>query len=144
MSEAFRPGRAFLFRMKQGSDILESLTAFCEREKVKAAAISVIGATSEVTVGYYDQVRHEYHRKTFRQEMEILSCLGNASLKEGKPFLHLHAAMGDVELRVWGGHLFPGSKVFAAEAHVQELDGPERARFPDAATGLALWKCAEG
>ena len=51
----------------------------------------------------------------------------------------LHAVMGDAELRCWGGHLFPGSRIFAAEAHVQELKGDSRIRTQDIDTGLALW-----
>ncbi|HVE13770.1 MAG TPA: PPC domain-containing DNA-binding protein [Elusimicrobiota bacterium] len=136
-------GRHFLLRLPKGADVWEWLADFCARESVKTAAVQIIGATEEVTIGYYDQVRRDYHKRTFRQEMEILSCAGNVSLKDGKPFPHLHACMGDVELKVWGGHLFAGSKVFAAEAHVVELLGPERERLPDAATGLTLWRCPE-
>jgi predicted DNA-binding protein with PD1-like motif len=65
--------------------------------------------------------------------------MGNVSIKEGKPFLHLHIVVSDTDLRCWGGHLFPGSAVFAAEAHIQELEGGQRVRMPDATTGLALW-----
>lgn len=103
--------------------------------------MSVIGATSLATIGYYDQATHQYHKKAFRGEMEIVSCLGNVSLKEGKAFLHLHAVLGDTKLRCWGGHLFPGSMVFAAEASIQELKGPRLERVPDPGTGLALWRC---
>jgi uncharacterized protein len=136
-----KPGRQFLFRLPKDCDFYLELTAFCARENIRCGTLSVIGATSEATVGYYDQVKHEYFRKTFKEEMEILSCQGNVSLKEGKPFLHLHAVLGDVKLQCFGGHVFPGSKVFAAEAHIQELTGEPLERTPDSATGLALWAC---
>ena len=138
LERPLKPGRHFLLRLPGGCDILGFLTEFCAVKKVRCAAVSLIGATYEATIGYYDQVKHAYARTTYRQEMEIVSCTGNVSLKDGKPFLHLHAVLGDTELRCFGGHLFPGSKVFAAEAHVQELKGA-RARVPDPATGLALW-----
>jgi len=137
----FKAGRQFLLRLPRGADLWKELTAFCARRKIRCAAVHVIGATSEVTIGYYDQRTHKYHQKTFREEMEIVSCSGNVSLKEGKPFLHLHAVMGDTKLRCFGGHLFPGSNVFAAEAYIQELLGKPNVRVPDASTGLALW-CA--
>lgn len=136
-----KPGKAHLVRLPAGSDILEYLTGFCVRRRIRCASIQAIGAVSEACVGYYDQVRHEYHKKTFRQELEILSCAGNASLKGGAPFLHLHVVLGDTKLRAWGGHLFPGSKVFSCEAWVQELLGSAPIRSPDPATGLALWTC---
>ena len=61
------------------------------------------------------------------------------SLKDGKPFLHLHAVLGDTKLRAWGGHLFHGSRIFAAEALLLRLQGQPLERRPDPVTGLALW-----
>lgn len=139
LEKPLRLGRQFLLRLPNGVDIVEHLTDFCAKNKIYCGVVNLIGATSKVTIGYYDQKTHQYHPKTFEQEMEIVSCMGNVSVKDGKPFLHLHAVMGDAELRSWGGHLFPGSAVFAAEAHIQELKGGRRVRMPDAATGLALW-----
>jgi len=137
----FKAGRQFLVRVPRGADLWNHLTEFCAKRKIRCAAVNVIGATSEVTIGYYDQRTHRYHQKKFREEMEIVSCSGNVSLKEGKPFLHLHAVMGDTKLRCFGGHLFPGSSVFAAEVFIQELLGTPNVRLPDASTGLALWSC---
>ena len=137
----FKAGRQFLVRVPRGDDLWNHLAAFSAEHKIRCAAVSVIGATSKVTIGYYDQKKHKYHSKTFRGEMEIVSCSGNVSLKEGKPYLHLHAVMGDTALRCFGGHLFPGSSVFAAEVHIQELLGKPNVRLPDVSTGLALWSC---
>lgn len=137
-NRAFRAKRHFLVRLPYGCDIVEHLTALAAEKKIRCGAVSVIGATWEATIGYYDQKRHAYEKRTFREEMEIVSCSGNISLKEGQPLLHLHAVLGDTKLRCFGGHLFTGSKVFSAEAHIVELSG-RRVRQPDAATGLALW-----
>lgn len=91
-----------------------------------------------MTLGYFDQRKGAYVQKTFLGDLEILSCSGNISLKEGRPFPHLHAVMGDKRLRAFGGHLF-ASKVFAAEVFLREVGGPPLARLPDPETGLALW-----
>ena len=133
--------RRFIFPLPRRSDIHERVTAFCVEHRIRKGWINVLGATEEVKLGYYDQARHRYHDRVFKEELEIVSCMGNVSLKEGKPFLHLHAAMGDTKLRMWGGHLFPGSKVFAAEVCVQEVEGAALKRLPDASTGLFLWPC---
>ena len=133
--------RRFIFPLPRTSDIHQQVTAFCVKKKVKKGWISIIGATEEATLGYYDQKRHTYHQRVFKEELEIVSCSGNVSMKEGKAFLHLHAALGDTKLRTWGGHLFPGSKVFAAEVFIQEVEGAPLKRTPDASTGLFLWKC---
>ena len=140
LEEPLRPRRQFLMRLPRGSDILGWLTDFCARKKLRCGSLILIGATSADAIGYYDQLRRLYAWRTIRREMEIVSCTGNVSLKEGRPFLHLHAVLGDTRLRCFGGHLFPGCEVFAAEAHVVELSG-SRLREPDASTGLALWRC---
>jgi predicted DNA-binding protein with PD1-like motif len=139
LDKPLKAGRHFLIRLPYEADIIEYLTGFCAEKKIHCAAVNLIGATSMVTIGYYSQESRKYYPKTFEQEMEIVSCSGSVSRKDGKPFLHLHAVMGDVELKSWGGHLFPGSKVFACEAHIQELKGGRRVRMPDPQTGLALW-----
>lgn len=135
----FRVGRTFLFRLEKGSDLLEGLASFCVGHKVRCATISLIGAVTEARIGYYEQVKRVYVQKTLRGELEILHCVGNLSLKDGKPFPHLHISLGDTRFRMWGGHLFPGSKVFAAEVCVTELRGPARVRGLDPETGLSLW-----
>ena len=132
-------GRRFLFRLPKGADIHESLYAFCRQEGVRRAWVSVIGATTRTRLGYYDQRRRRYFDREFRGALEILSCTGNVSLKEGEPFAHLHAILGDGKYRVLGGHLF-ASEVFAAEVSVEEIPGPALRRVPDPETGLALWK----
>ena len=71
--------------------------------------------------------------------MEIVWCGGNVSIKDKEPFAHLHAALGGTDLRMYGGHLFPGCAVFAAEIAVTELTGGSRVRKLDRATGLPLW-----
>ena len=134
-----KAGRSFVFRLPKGADIGESLTAFCLKKGVRRAWLTLIGATTKARLGYYDQRRRRYCDKEFRGEMEILSASGNVSLKDGKPFAHIHATLGDAKYRVWGGHLL-ASEVFAAEAWLQELPGPALVRLPDPETGLALWK----
>jgi predicted DNA-binding protein with PD1-like motif len=43
----------------------------------------------------------------------------------------------------YGGHLAPGTVVFACEFVVQAFQGPAFERMYDDETGLALWKIAE-
>jgi mRNA-degrading endonuclease RelE of RelBE toxin-antitoxin system len=45
----------------------------------------------------------------------------------------------DWEGKAYGGHLMPGSVVFAAEYNIQEYSGGELRRIKDAVTGLPLW-----
>ena len=72
--------------------------------------------------------------------MEILSLIGNISLKDDKPFVHAHITLADQEGRAWGGHLAEGTKVFAGEFVIQEyLTEKPLVRHLDEETGLFLW-----
>jgi len=141
MINARKLGRIFQFRVPPGEDLYEYLSAFCINRRIRFGAITAIGAVSKATIGYYDQKGKKYFKTVLQEELEIVSCNGNVSLKEGKPFLHLHIALSDTKLYTYGGHLFPGSVVFVAEATIQEFKGKPLVRNLDQAAGLPLWPC---
>ncbi len=119
---------------------MESIHAFCRSKGITKGYVSVIGAVSAATIAYYDQSKKEYRNLKADEAMEIVSCQGNISLRDGAPFAHLHIVLSDHNGRTMAGHLMPGSKVFAGEAYIQELIGRELVRDYDEQTGLFLWK----
>ena len=104
------------------------------------ATFSVIGAVSFVTMGTYDQKQQVYITFTEEAPLEIVSCIGNVSIKDGAPFIHAHIVTADEQGKTMGGHLFSKSIVFAGEIHLQELTGKPMERVCDVTTGLMLWK----
>lgn len=126
-------------RLPQGKDIITVIESFCKENSVQTAAFSLIGAVSAATLGAYDQKQLVY--VTFKENaaFEILSCSGNISLKEGRPFVHAHIVLGDEQGKVIGGHLFSETLVFAGEIEIRELTGPPLERTYDPTSGLALW-----
>lgn len=127
-------------RLDYQSDILEAIHAFCRDKGITKGYVSVIGAVSGATIAYYDQNKKEYRNLKASEAMEIVSCQGNISLRDGAPFAHLHIVLSDHSGRTLAGHLMPSSKVFAGEAYIQELIGQELVRDYDEQTGLFLWK----
>ena len=133
-------GRVFIGRFNFGFDLLLSLTEFCERENVRLGVFSVIGALTKVELGYYSQEAKKYTGcLSLDKKLEIASCNGNISLKDSKIFVHAHITAADHDGRCYGGHLMPGSNIFAAEYYIQELAGKELHRKYDPETGLVLW-----
>lgn len=126
-------------RLAHGEDILSSMEAFCARHSIQAGVFSLIGAVSSATIGAYDQKQQVYVTVKEDRELEILSCTGNISLKEGKPFAHAHVVLGDHAGATIGGHLFSPTIVFAGEIHMIELVGTPLERTYDDVTGLMLW-----
>jgi uncharacterized protein len=131
-------GRIFLVRAKHDSEIIKSITEFAEKNAVMTATFTAIGALECAKLGFYDQEKHEYFETLLLAPQEIVSCVGNISVKEGEPFVHAHAVLADQNGNTKAGHLLEG-KVFAAEIHLTELLGEKLVRKNDAVTGLSLW-----
>ena len=134
----FRQGRCLVARLDHGTDIIGQITDLAKEKEIKTGFLSVMGALSRAELGYYDQVSQKYCKIQIEEPVELVSCLGNVSLRDGQPFVHAHAALSDRAGRVCGGHLNSGT-VFAAELYMQELLGMNLERVPDSITGLNLW-----
>lgn len=131
--------RTIMGQLPYGADLYESLTELVQRENIALGRIQAIGATTHAVVAYYDQGTKTYNPLVFTGGMEILNLNGNISSRDGKPFVHVHILLGDAEGKVFGGHLMPGTKLFACEVTIDELSGGELSRAKEDRTGLFLW-----
>ena len=113
----------YVVRLDVGDEIMESLTILCKNENIQAATVQGLGATNNVTVGYYSTVAKKYFPKTFNQQFEIISLNGNISVKDNKPYLHLHIALSDENYTFFGGHLNSAVISITAEIFVTKLNG---------------------
>lgn len=127
-------------QIKTGEDLWESITRFCQENNIQAGIVLAIGALQKAKFGYYDQKEKRYLENSIEEPVEIVSCLGNISLKEGKPFVHAHLSLANKEGKVFGGHLTPGCIVFACECSIIELEGERLERTLDQITNLPLWR----
>ena len=130
---------AAMARLPKGSDLLGELTRMATELGMRAGTVQVIGAVSSLVLGYYHQDRKEYETLDTPGHWEIASGLGNVSIRDGAPFVHIHIVASGSDGSAVGGHLMAGTEVFAAEAYVRALDGEAPVRVPDEHTGLALW-----
>ncbi|MDY6973963.1 MAG: PPC domain-containing DNA-binding protein [Thermodesulfobacteriota bacterium] len=129
----------FMGKLNYGCDLLEELTAICKKEDIRLGRIEGLGAVQKACLGFYDQQKREYQFLTLSEPMEITKIVGNISLKDGNPFVHAHITLADEAGRAFGGHLAPGTVVFACEFIIESLDGPVFERNLDGKTGLPLW-----
>ncbi|MBC8198598.1 MAG: DNA-binding protein [Desulfobacteraceae bacterium] len=136
----FQQGRIFVGRLPHGKDLILSVEEFCEDASIQMATFSVIGAVSSATIGAYDQKQQVYVTVKEEAPLEIVSCMGNVSLKDGKPFIHAHILLADEQGKTIGGHLFSETIIFAGEINLQELTGKPMKRTYDNDTGLMLWE----
>jgi uncharacterized protein len=133
-------GNAAFVRFDRGTDMLKSLNEAAQELAVEAGTVQAIGAVSELVIGYFDQDRKEYRTNSFPSAYEIGSGVGNVSLKEGEPFVHLHVVATGPDGASVGGHLMEGTTVYLIEAYFRRLGGPAPVREQDDDIGLAVWR----
>jgi hypothetical protein len=132
--------RTLMERLPQGADLYDEITKIVQRENIRLGRLHAIGATTHAVVAFYDQDLKKYLPIEFPGGLEILNLQGNVSMRDGKPFVHAHILLSDRSGAVYGGHLLQGTKLFACELVIDELEGPELVRVSDEPTGLFLWK----
>jgi len=123
--------------------LLESLTKYAKDNNIKTAEISFIGAVQNVNVMYFNQSKKEYDKHTFDGGHEVLNGLGNISLLNGKPFVHVHMTVADKNGNAFGGHLDEGTKIWLIEAVIRQPSfflGKGIERHFDDELCLSVWK----
>jgi uncharacterized protein len=118
--------------------VTDGLIAFAREQRLEASHFTAIGAFAEVTLGYWDRERREYRQIPIREQVEVLSLVGNVARgPDGAPRLHAHVVVGKSDGTAHGGHLL-GARVRPTLEVVIEESPAHLRRAPDEATGLML------
>ena len=128
--------------LAKGDYINRTFESFAEIKGIGCAWLNGIGALENPEIGYYSIDDKSYHRKHFKGEFELISLIGNITMKEGKPFAHTHITFSDSNYKVFGGHLFD-AKITAAGEFLMQLGNNNITREMNNEIGLSLW-CLEG
>ena len=134
----YSANKELIVRLNYDADLIQSITEPVRSKGVEAGSFTAIGALKRARLGYYDQRSHEYREIKVDSPHEMVSCVGNVSLKDGESFTHAHVVLADEKGSTKAGHLLEGI-VFAAEVHLRQLEGPKLERKYDEVTGLSLW-----
>jgi predicted DNA-binding protein with PD1-like motif len=137
-----RFGNRFCVRLESGDEVVESLTALLKAEDIGFAVVSGLGAVRYVRVAYLNVDRREYEAHEVEEQLEVVSLIGNAALRDGQPFLHLHAALGRRDLSVFGGHLQAAIAHPTVEVWLQPEQEPVERMF-DESIGMAVMQLPE-
>lgn len=135
----YKTGKELLVRLRPGADLVQSIAELCRVKGIDVGAFTAIGALKRARLGYYDQKNLKYREMRIESPHEMASCVGNVSVSEGKPFVHVHAVLADEKGNTKAGHLVEGI-IFAAEVHLHQLEGLKLERKYDEPTGLWLWQ----
>ena len=135
--------KMFMGKLEFGADFLEEITRICVDRDIHLGWVEALGAVKKARLGYYNQKEREYHFYELDQMLEITNLVGNVSIKDGVPIVHAHVTFSDKDSHAYGGHLAPGTIVFACEIVIQDFGGPKFERGFDQETGLPLWNMNE-
>jgi predicted DNA-binding protein with PD1-like motif len=104
-----RFGERIAVRFESGEKVVENLTRLFAEQHIGYAALSGLGALSHASVSYWNPDSQEYEPHDINEQVELVSFIGNVSLKEGAPQLHAHVALAHRDLSLVGGHFNEGS-----------------------------------
>ena len=121
-----------------GDEVVSSLRAFARNHHLSGSHFTAIGALQDATLGYFDWAEKDYKRIPVREQVEVVSLIGDVADGEGgEPVVHAHVVLGKADGAALGGHLL--------EAHVRPtlelmlVESPRHLRRKhDPETGLAL------
>lgn len=127
----------WILKLEKGEEIVQSVTKFCIENEINLGSMTGIGAVDNAKIGFFDTKKQKYETKNLSEDYEITSLNGNISMKEGKPFLHLHITLANNEYNLLGGHLFEATVSATCEIFLSEITGIISRKL-DPTTGLYL------
>lgn len=144
-----RFGDKIVVRIDKGEELCAALLELAEKEDIRMAGVTGIGASGDVTLGVFNPRIKEYKSVRYEGDYEIASVTGNLSRRDGKPYLHLHAVIGDPTRKfewhhnpsgvTYSGHLNAAVISATCELVIDVIDGEVGRKFSDD-IGLNLYE----
>jgi len=129
--------RTFVLIFETDDEAMDGLLAFSKEYGLSGARFTAIGAFRDAMLGYFDWEKKDYQKIPVKEQVEVLSLMGDVALKDGIPAVHAHTVLGRSDGLTRGGHLLeahvrPTLEVIVVEspAHLKKQHDPE--------SGLAL------
>ena len=133
----------YILRLETGEPVIETLAAFLRGQEIRFANVSAAGAVEWLRLGYWNPRSAQYQYRDLEEQLEVVSFQGNAALKDGAPFLHIHGVFGRQDFSVYGGHVKEARVRPTLEVWLRTENVPVR-RTRDEATGLDLLDLPQG
>ena len=115
--------RTFKVTFGQGDDLLFGLTEFVAKNHIESAQITGLGGFITATLGWGDPANGWAFKTTaIDQKCELVSLVGNVSVREGKPYVHIHVVVSFPDGSTKGGHLIDAHISPIAEIFIVETE----------------------
>ncbi|HEX4134019.1 MAG TPA: PPC domain-containing DNA-binding protein [Bryobacteraceae bacterium] len=126
-----------------GEEVIETLTRFAKERHISAGHFTAIGAFSDAGIGYYDWQKKDYLRNEIKEQVEVVSLIGDIAMDNGTPKIHAHVVVGKRDGSAMAGHLLDGRIRPTLELVLDDSSGQLQRRF-DPESGLALIDADKG
>jgi len=135
-------GKVVFARLYEDEDLLETIASTSKQAKISNGFFTLIGTLKRAKIGFYRE--GNYEPIEVAGPLEIVSCLGNVSLKERAPIVHAHIIVSDEKGQTFGGHVLPGCLIsVTGELMLVEAVGMRLEKKFDEKTKLNLWSFDE-
>ncbi len=130
--------KTFALVFNTGDEVMQVLRDYAREKRLAGCHFTAIGAFENAVLGYFDWHKKDYQRIPVREQVEVLSLIGDVAEKEnGEPQIHAHVVLGTSEGKALGGHLLEAHVRPTLELILTESPVHLRRRH-DPASGLAL------
>lgn len=98
-------GQEHVLVFEPGEEFPKCLLDYLASHRIDGGSFTAIGSASHVRLKYFNAITSQYEPRDFHEQLEIASLTGNASRKDGQPFVHAHVVLGDHDFHSYSGHL---------------------------------------
>lgn len=143
-----RLGRVFVIRLEDGDKLPECLERFAEEKGVSAGHVILVGGIGSGRVVVGPQSSEERPPQPMLLPISGVSEVAGVGVlapnREGKPVLHIHAALGRSGQTMTGCLRYGVTTWLVAEAILYEIVGAQAVRVMDEENGLELLEIEGG
>lgn len=119
--------RTWALIFEAGEETMAGLQEFAYQANLTASHFTAMGAFSDAALGFFDTDAKEYAKISIREQVEVLSLLGNVARHQGRPKVHAHVVVGKQDGSAHGGQLLQANVrptleviVFEAPKHLEQ------------------------
>jgi predicted DNA-binding protein with PD1-like motif len=134
-----RTQNTIIARLDPGDEVLTSLLQIAAEEKIRAGSVKGLGASKDFDVSVYNLDEKKYYPNHCSRQSEITSLFGVISVRDGRPFLHVHMQAMTYDGAAIGGHLTKCVINATCELIIEVYDAVIE-RKVDQDTGLTVMK----
>ena len=120
-----------IYSLKPGTSLTDGLLAITKREKIRTAKVEAIGGVKQLRLAYFNSKSRRYEEHEYDEFLEVTGLIGNITLKDREPFLHLHGKFGRRDMSVIGGHVISATVFPLLEAVITPTTNRALRRFDE-------------